>query len=97
MMTEHGTNLNVICLESVAFTALMNRIVEQLESKLSASQDKWISDEEAMQLLRITSRTTLQKYRDEGQIRFSQPSRKVILYDRDSILNFIDKHAKDTF
>jgi len=50
-----------------------------------------------MQLLRITSRTTLQKLRDEGSIRFSQPTRKLILYDRDSILQYLENHAKDTF
>lgn len=27
----------------------------------------------------------------------SQPSRRVILYDRDSILEFLEQHAKDTF
>lgn len=44
-------------------------------------KDKWISREEAMQKLRITSKTTLQKLRDEGKIRFSQPEKKIILYD----------------
>lgn len=77
--------------------ALMDQMIERMEAKFSASQDRWISDVEAMQLLRITSRTTLQKYRDEGKIRFSQPSRKVILYDRESILAFIEDNAKDTF
>lgn len=96
-MSEPENSIRVICLESPAFTALMDRLIEQLEDKLAGNQDKWISDIEAMQLLRITSRTTLQKYRDEGHLRFSQPSRKVILYDRDSILAFIEKHAKDPF
>ena len=96
-MTEPESSIQVICLESPAFTALMDRLIEQMEDKLAGQQDQWISDAEAMQLLRITSRTTLQKYRDEGQLRFSQPSRKVILYDRDSILAFIEKHAKDPF
>ena len=75
----------------------MDQLVERLEQKLEATQDKWISDKEAMSMLRISSTTTLQKYRDQGLIRFSQPSRKVILYDRDSILKFIEDHAKDTF
>lgn len=96
-MADFQNQLNIICLESEAFYALIDEVVERLEPKSSPVQDKWISDEEAMQLLRISSRTTLQKYRDEGMIRFSQPSRKVILYDRDSILEFIENHAKDTF
>lgn len=96
-MTNFGTNMNVICLESEAFYRLIDDVVERLVDSKDQQQDQWISDEEAMQMLRITSRTTLQKYRDEGSIRFSQPSRKVILYDRESILKFIEKHAKDTF
>jgi hypothetical protein len=47
--------------------------------------------------LRIKSKTTLQKFRDEGKIRFSQPEPRILLYDRDSIEAFIEKHAKDTF
>jgi len=39
----------------------------------------------------------MQRYRDEGLIRFTQPSRKIILYDRDSILEFLNTKAKDTF
>ena len=50
-----------------------------------------------MKRLNITSKTTLQKFRDEGKIRFSQPEKKIILYDTDSINDYLDKHAKNTF
>ena len=96
-MSNFENNLNIICLESQAFYALIDEVVDHIKSENKPSQDKWISDEEAMHLLRINSRTTLQKYRDEGLIRFSQPSRKIILYDQNSILEFLEKHAKDTF
>lgn len=96
-MSEFANRLDVICLESEAFYALLEDVVERLGGSQAKQPERWISDEEAMQMLRITSRTTLQKYRDEGQIRYSQPSRKVILYDRESILAFIEQHAKDTF
>ena len=32
--------------------------------------------------------------RDEGSIRFSQPQKRIILYDRDSDMGYLDKHAK---
>ena len=60
-------------------------------------KEKWISDEQAMQLLNIKSKTTLQKLRDEGKIRFSQPQKKIILYDRDSIDTYLQQHARNTF
>ncbi|MCG8328584.1 MAG: helix-turn-helix domain-containing protein [Chitinophagales bacterium] len=96
-MAPVESNLQVICLESEAFYQLIDQVIARLEKNTAPTPDQWISDQEAMQLLRITSKTTLQKYRDEGKIRFSQPSRKVILYDRASILEFIDTHSKDTF
>lgn len=95
-MPDFGTRLEVICLESEAFYALVEEVVDRLKEK-QGIQDKWIDDEEAMRLLRISSKTTLQKYRDEGFIRFTQPSKKLILYDRDSINEFLEKNSKDTF
>lgn len=95
-MPEFGNNLNIICLESEAFYALIDEVVNRLKEK-NGVEEKWIDDEEAMRLLHISSKTTLQKYRDEGSIRFTQPSKKLILYDRDSILEFLNLKAKDTF
>lgn len=76
--------LHVICLEEEAFYALIEKTVECLREGMNNPKDKWISDKEAMQVLQIKSRTTLQKLRDEGKIRFSQPQKKIILYDRES-------------
>jgi len=52
---------------------------------------------QAMRMLRITSKTTLQKFRDEGKIRFSQPEKKIILYDTDSINEYLNANAHETF
>ncbi len=96
-MPEFGNRLDIICLESEAFYALVEEVVSRLKEKNGIEHEKWIDDEEAMRLLHVSSKTTLQKYRDDGSIRFSQPSRKLILYDRDSILEFLNAKAKDTF
>lgn len=96
-MEESKSHHEVICLESIAFYQLIEHVVERLSNQQQTPIKEWINNEEAMELLGITSRTTLQRYRDEGSIRFSQPSRKVILYDRNSILEFLDNHAKETF
>ena len=89
--------MEVICLEDEAFYSLVEQVFERLKDKEKAKGDKWISGEEAMQKLRISSKTTLQKLRDEGKIRFSQPEKKHIVYDLNSIYEYLDKHAKDTF
>ena len=89
--------MEVICLEDAAFYALVEKVVQRIKAEHNIEHDKWLSSEEAMHLLRITSKTTLQKMRDEGKIRFSQLEKKIILYDRDSILTYLERHSKETF
>ena len=89
--------MEVVCLQEEAFYALFDKVVEHVEAKLKDKPDKWIDGEEAMRELRIKSTTTLQKLRDLGKIRFSQPQKKIILYDRDSIMEYIEQHTRETF
>ena len=89
--------MQVICLEETAFYTLIEQVVTRLKENHGEEKEKWISDEQAMQLLNIKSKTTLQKLRDEGKIRFSQPQKKIILYDRDSIDTYLQQHARNTF
>ena len=89
--------MQVICLEEDAFYELIEQVVARLNEKHGQTRDKWIADEEAMRLLNIKSKSTLQKLRDEGRIRFSQPQKKIILYDRDSIQEYLEKNARETF
>jgi hypothetical protein len=88
--------MEIICLEDGAFFELIERVVDRIKREHKV-KDKWISGGEAMQMLRISSKTTLQKLRDEGAIRFTQPVPKIILYDTDSINAYLEKHAKEQF
>jgi hypothetical protein len=89
--------MNVICLEDEAFYSLVDKVIDRLKEKLAIKEEKWILPDEAMKKLGINSKTTLQKYRDEGRIRFTQPDKKIILYDNDSIKEYLEKNAKNTF
>lgn len=89
--------MQVICLEESAFYALVEQVVARLKETNKVEKEKWISDEQAMQLLNIKSKTTLQKLRDEGKIRFSQPQKKIILYDRNSIDKYLESNAHKMF
>jgi hypothetical protein len=88
--------MNVICLHDDAFYELVETVVTRLKVVNGIKHDKWISGEEAMHSLSIKSKTTLQKLRDEGKIRFSQPEKKIILYDRDSINAYLEDNAYET-
>ncbi len=89
--------MQVICLEESAFYTLIEEVYLRLKKGQTESLPKWLSGQEAMNMLHIKSKTTLQTLRDTGKIRFSQPQKKVIVYDRDSILEYLEKHAKNTF
>ncbi len=89
--------MEVVCLESEAFYRLVKEVVDRIRLENGVEQPKWIKMEEAMDLLNITSKTTLQKYRDEGKVRFSKQGKRVILYDRDSIMKFLEENARERF
>ena len=91
------STMEVICLESAALYQLVDKVVERIRDTKDVVEDKWISPEEAMRILRISSNTTLQKLRDTAEIRFSQPTAKKVLYDRDTLLDYLERHTKDTY
>jgi hypothetical protein len=86
--------MEVICMEDEAFYALIETVVRRIKDKENIKKDKWVSTEQAMDILKIKSKTTLQKLRDEGKIRFSQPQKRIILYDSDSLNEYLEKHIK---
>lgn len=89
--------MEVICLQDEAFYLLIEEVVDRLKEKENITQDKWVSPDRAMEILNIKSKTTLQKLRDEGSITFTQPQKKIILYDYDSIMKYLDNHKKNQF
>lgn len=89
--------MEVICIEDKAFYDLVSRVVEQLKIIHPRQEAKWVNTEEAMRLLNIKSKTSLQNLRDAGKIRFTQPQKKLIMYDRDSINSYLENNAQNTF
>ncbi|WP_428068177.1 helix-turn-helix domain-containing protein [Chryseobacterium gambrini] len=89
--------MEVICLQDAALYALVDKVLVQLRTEHNKTENKWLNTEEAMQLLNIKSKTTLQNLRDEGKIRYSQPQKKIILYDRDSINVYLEANTHKTF
>ena len=89
--------MKVILIEEEAFFELVDRAVQRISGKMNADKKKWLTPKEALKELGISSPTTLQRYRDEGRIRYSQPSKKIIRYDPESIQEFLDSKTKNTF
>lgn len=95
---DNDFSAKFICMESEAWYAMIKTAVAQIRAEdKAAKEDKWISDEKASSLLNHASKSTMQRLRDSGQIKFTQPTRKLILYDRDSIMAYLNKNTRDTF
>jgi hypothetical protein len=91
--------MEVITIESEAF----QQILKQLEEIKAGVLDKekktlaalWLDNDEVAALLKVSKRT-LQNYRDEGAIPFSQVGAK-IYYRSFDIENFLQRHYKTAF
>lgn len=91
--------MEVICLQEEAFWKMLDEVVDYIKTTTGKTEDRWVDAERAKQLLNVDSDTTLQKYRDEGKIRFRQdPDHpRNILYDREYIEKYNELHAKEPF
>ena len=93
-MADFSNTLNVICLESEAFYALIDEVVQHIENKSDSKYPKWVETEDAKEILHIKSDTKLKELRDKGAFRYSKPGPKLVLYQRDSLYGYLEKHAK---
>lgn len=92
--------MQVITLESDVWSNLLINL-DEIRSLLMANQKKqpltdvWLTIEEAMALLKISKRT-LQTYRDEGMIGFTQIKGKIYFKATD-INDFLERHYHNPF
>ncbi len=89
--------MKVICIEEPAFFNLFDRVVEHFKLKSGNSEEKRLSTEDAMKKLCLISKAAHKSYRDNGDIRFTQPRKKVLLYDAKSIHDFLNKPQNALF
>lgn len=89
--------MQVICFEDQAFYEMLDRLYQRYKAENNIKEEKWITGEVAMKRLGISSKTTLQKFRDEGRIRFVPITPKNFLYDNDSINAYLEDNACNTF
>jgi len=85
--------MELVTMQSEVFQEIkstMESINNRLTAKEKEPKDKWFDNQEVMQMLHISKRT-LQAWRDEGKISFSQVGAKI--YYRESDVNdLLNKH-----
>ena len=95
---QNSAFMEVITIQSQAFNEIVGKI-EQINKRLSEKekepQEKWLDNQELMQLLKISKRTA-QHYRDSGMISFSQVGNK-IYYKLSDVEELLKKHYNKAF
>lgn len=77
-------------MDSLTFYRVVKLVYERLKEEGQKENDSdFIGEKEAMKLLGISSKSTLQKYRDHSYITFYKLSGRKILYSRKSIESYI--------
>jgi excisionase family DNA binding protein len=94
-LNENEQLIHLIMMDTATFYSLVKEVTDLLLSE-KAKDKKWLTLAEAKSLLAIKSSTTILKLRDTGSIRFSKFGRK-ILYDRKSIMEYLEKNINETF
>ena len=90
--------MEIITIESEAWQQIidkLNEIESKIKSKDRPLSEKWLDNQDVCQLLYLSKRT-LQNYRDEGILSFSQIGSK-IYYRASDIEEHLKKHYKPAF
>lgn len=99
-MINSNQKIEIITLENSVFQEIVT-ILQTIRRSLNSKDDtgpsieSWLTTEDVSKLLKVSKRT-LQNYRDEGKLGFSQVGSK-IFYKRSEIDNFLNNHYNPTF
>ncbi len=94
-MKEDLNNMRTLILsDEETFFKLLEKFYQQLKSKEEV--EEFLSEQETMKLLNITSKSTLFRYRSTG-LGFYQIGKRVILYKKSEVIEFIEQHKVSGF
>ena len=87
-----------ISINTDAFYELLDQVLQRITEVHGLEKaDRWVSADECMKILNIKSRTSLWELKSQGKIAYSQVSRKIVLYDRFSVLDYINQNRREAF
>ena len=89
-------NSQFIVIESEAFYALLDELIDRYVSEKQKEAPRWLTPDQAKEYLNVAD-STLYQLRVKDKINYTQPSRKIILYDRISIDEYLEANASSNF
>lgn len=86
---ENKGNTQFIMMDTAALDKLIYELVATVKTKIKTKPEDWIDEGEAKELLGISSKSRMQRFRDEDRIVYSAVTKKNIMYSRASILHYM--------
>lgn len=96
MNTEETKRLEFILVNRQDLKEEFQSSLMEFMKEIKEEKD-WITQEAVKEILSIKSSTTIQSLRDNGLIEFTQPLKKLILYKKSSVMEYLEKHSHKTF
>ncbi len=87
----------IIRIETTAYRSLLEKTLALMKDLSRQQDDKYVTPDRAKEILGCTSDNYLRSLRDSGAIEFSSASKKIIMYNKASLVAYLDKHSKKTF
>ena len=85
--------MNVICIQTEAFEQLVYELANLVRTQMEEN-DPWVDGDKTMELLGISSKTTLASLRNKGEITYTRPTERTILYLLSSINEYLIRKSK---
>jgi len=94
---EKKGNMQFVMMDTAALDKLIHEVVSTVTKKMKIKPEDWIDEVEARDLLGVSSKSTMQRFRDEDRITYSAVTKKNIMYSRASILWYMKKKSNTQY
>jgi hypothetical protein len=74
------------------FFILLDNFYKRVKEENTSDEETFLNESESMEVLKITSNTTLWMYRTMLGLPYYQIGKRVILYRKSDLISFIKKH-----
>jgi len=87
---ENKGNTQFIMMDTAALDKLIHEVIDTVKTKMKTKPEDWIGEDEVQKLLGVSSKSTIQRFRDEDRIIYSAVTKKNIMYSRASVLRYMN-------
>jgi len=88
--TEMKENMQFVMMDTAVFDEIINQVITTVKMKMKTKPVDWIDEAKAKELLGVSSKSTMQRFRDEDRIIYSTVTKKNIMYSKSSILRYME-------